>query len=126
MGNFQIKVDLLKLQGAAMQDMRATDGSVKRCVVIPIWEARLYEGKKGTYLDLRAVELRTPQYEDTHLVKQSVTAERYNAMNEEERTNIPIVGNMRPTRGTAQGQTQRTGSELPPLGGYREPEDLPL
>lgn len=126
MGNFQIKIDLLKLQGAVVQDMRAADGSVKRCVVIPVWEAGVYEGKKGVYLDLRAVELRTPQYEDTHLVKQSVTSERYNAMSEEERNNIPIVGNLRPARGIAQGQNQGMGSQLPPLGGYQEPEDLPL
>lgn len=98
MADFQIKVDLLKLQGAAIKDMTAADGRTMRCVVIPIWEAGIYEGKKGVYLDLRAVETQNPQYEDTHFVKQSVTREKYSAMTEEQREAIPIVGNLKPVR----------------------------
>lgn len=103
MANFTISADLLKLQGAAIQDLRAADGSVKRCVVIPIWDAGLYEGKKGVYLDMTAIELSSPRYEDTHLVKQSLTYERYKQMTEQERENIPILGGLRSAKSAKKG-----------------------
>ena len=124
MKNYQLSIDLLKLHGAALQDLRAADGGVKRCLVIPVWDAGLYEGKKGVYLDLRAVELQNPQFEDTHFVKQSLTTERYKSMSEEERSAMPIIGNLRPAKSYTNNQQQ--GQPLPPMGGYTAPVDLDL
>lgn len=124
MSNFQLSIDLLKLQGAALQDLRAADGSVKRCLVLPLWEAGLYEGTKGVYLDLRAVELQNPQFEDTHFVKQSVSADRYKAMSEEERSAMPIIGNLRPAKSYANNPQQV--QPLPPMGGYTAPDKLEI
>lgn len=122
MSNYQLSIDLLKLQGAALQDMKAADGSVKRCLVIPVWDAGLYEGKKGVYIDLRAVELKNPQFEDTHFVKQTLSFERYKSMSEDERSAMPIIGNLRTAKSLANNQQQ--GQPLPKIGGYTAPDDL--
>lgn len=74
MGNFQIKIDVSKID-----------------------KNSLYKGEKGTYLTLDCIELKqTGQYGDTHMVKQVYSKEAYSVMSEERRKAIPILGNMKP------------------------------
>lgn len=94
MTNFSIKADLLKIKGAFLTNLKRKT-AVKRCLVIPIDEAGLYLGEKGCYLNMTAVEMREPKYDDTHVIKVSVPKEQYNAMSEDERRRIPILGGMR-------------------------------
>lgn len=94
MSIYSIKADLLKIKGAFLTNLKG-ETAVKRCLVIPIDEAGLYLGEKGCYLNLTSAEMREPKYGDTHVVKVSVPKEQYEAMSEDERRNIPIIGGMR-------------------------------
>ena len=94
MANFSIKIDLLKLQKAFLTNLKGKTAT-KRCLIIPVDEAGLYVGEKGVYMNLTAIEMREPKYSETHCVKVSLDKERYEAMSDEERNALPIIGGMR-------------------------------
>lgn len=94
MANYWLKIDLLKLQGACVMNLKGRT-QTKRCLVVPIDDSRLYLGEKGIYLDLTAIELQNQQYSDTHCLKQQLSREEYDAMSDEERRALPILGGMR-------------------------------
>lgn len=93
MANFSIKADLLKIKGAAMINLKGKTAT-NRCLVIPVDDSGLFVGEKGVYLNMTAVEMREPRYGDTHCVKINLDRDTYNALSEEERKNIPILGGM--------------------------------
>ena len=95
MANYSIKADLLKLQGAFVTNIKGKT-ETKRCLVIPVDDARLYVGQKGCYLNMTAIEMQNSQYGDTHCIKQNLDREVYKAMTEEQRNAMPIIGSMRP------------------------------
>lgn len=95
MSNSSIKVNLLQLAGAFVTNLKGKTAT-KRCLVIPVDDARLYVGQKGCYLNLTAIEMQNSQYGDTHCVKQNLEKSVYEAMTDEERRAMPIIGSMRP------------------------------
>jgi len=95
--NYSIRQDLLKLNGAFVTNLKGKTAT-KRCLVIPIDDARLYLGQKGCYLDMVAMEMQSSKYGDTHFLKQNLDKDTYESMTEEERKNRPILGSMRPLK----------------------------
>lgn len=94
MGRISGKINLAALKNAAI----ITSGQNKDvdCIIIPIAQNHLFRSDKGAvYLDLIGFE--TPndkrKGKDTHLVKQSLSKEVQDAMSEEEKKAIPILGN---------------------------------
>ena len=93
MANFSIKLDLQKIQGAFVTNLQGKSAT-KTCICIPIEDAGLFLGKQGCYLDLTAIELREPKYDDTHCVKQQLNKERYQKLTDDERKAMPILGGL--------------------------------
>lgn len=123
MGNFGIKIDLLKLKNSFVTNLKGK-AATKRCLVIPIDDSGVYLGKKGVYLNLTAVEMREQRYGDTHVLKQSLAKEVYQAMSEEERMAQPIFGALKPIE-SQQWQmevTQTTNA----TEAVEDPDDLPF
>lgn len=94
MSRISTKIALTKLTGATVMDITGNSGPVK-CLVIPIAMANLYEGAKDVYLDVTSFDLTNPKPDskDTHLVKQSLSKEKFAAMTDEEKRSQPIIGN---------------------------------
>lgn len=95
MANFSIKLDLLKVAGAFLTNFKGRT-QTKRCLVIPFDDSGMYLGQKGLYLDLTAIELREPQYQDTHCIKQSLPKEVFEQLTDEQKQQLPILGGLRP------------------------------
>lgn len=112
MSNFGIKIDLAKLNGAAVTELQGQNGLV-RCVVIPVDANLIFVGQKGVYLDLCAFEMENPQYESTHIIKQSLPKAVRESMTEEQRKALPIVGDLKPLRGNAGSQGAYNGGYAP-------------
>lgn len=112
MSNFGIKLDLLKLKGAAVTELQTPTG-VKRCLVIPVDENNIFVGQKGVYLDLCAFEMKNPQYEATHTIKQSLPKAVRDSMTEEQRKALPIVGDLKPLG-------NNNGAQAAYQGGYSQ------
>lgn len=93
MANYSIKTDLLKLAGAFVTNLKGKTAT-KQCLVIPVEDAALFVGKSGVYLNLTAIEMKESRYGDTHCIKQSLDRARYDALSEEERKKLPILGGM--------------------------------
>lgn len=125
MANYSIKADLLKVQGAFLTNIKGKTAT-KQCICIPIEGSGLYAGAKGVYLNLTAVELREPKYEDTHLVRQNIGADEYRAMSEEERRAIPILGGMKELAQAARSTVLEEASAQSTVQVDGETDDLPF
>lgn len=55
MGNFGIKIDLLKLKNSFVTNLKGK-AATKRCLVIPIDDSGVYLGEKGVYLNLQPLK----------------------------------------------------------------------
>lgn len=124
MGNFSIKEDLLKLRGAFITNFKGRT-ETKRCLVIPVDDSGLYVGEKGVYLNLTAIEMENPQYKETHCIKQSIDKEIYEALSEEQRQALPIIGGMRPLVKKAAPQ-KNVGSTFDGAQAVENTNDLPF
>lgn len=109
MSNFNIRLDLLRLQGTFTRNLQGKTAT-KRCIIIPIDDnPGVYLGEKGCYLNLSAYETQNNQYGDTHMVKQNLPKEVRERMTEDERRSQPVLGNMAPMQpqgGTVSGTMQ--------------------
>ena len=95
----------------------------KDYLIIPVKEANLYKGEKGIYLDFQgwAFENKQENSKDTHIVKQSLPKKVYEAMNEEQRRAMPIIGTLIDWGGSSRGESDAVESE-----GTLEMDDLPF
>lgn len=94
MSNFSISIDLLKIQGAFLRNLKGKTAT-KKCIIIPVEEHQgLYVGEKGCYLNLTAIEMREPKYRDTHCIKPNLHKDEREAMTEEEQRALPILGGL--------------------------------
>ncbi len=111
--NYSIRIDLARLCGA-----RFVSIGNKRYIAIPTEENKaVYVGGRGVYLNLFARELQDSKYGDSHFVKENFSSEAYNAMSQEERRDIPILGNLRPFKGSemnAEMVNAQFDDDLPP------------
>ena len=77
------------------REMTGKDGSKVKCLIIPIKENNLFEGEKGVYLDITAIEIKNKvgDSKETHLLKKSLPKEIYDNLTDAEREAMPILGN---------------------------------
>lgn len=94
--NFSIRIDLLKIKGAFMRNLKGKQ-ETKRCLIIPVDDADgFYVGEKGCYLNMAAIEMQEPKYKDTHFIKPELPKEQRETMTEEELHAVPIIGSLHP------------------------------
>ena len=95
--NYSLKIDVKKLNKAFVYNIHGKSEKVE-CICIPTSE--FYKGKNGElYCNIEAVERKTVgQYGDTHMAKQQLEKSSYSALTEEQKKNIPIIGNMQPSK----------------------------
>lgn len=92
--NYGIKIDLLKLKGAFMRNLQGKSAT-KKCIIIPVDDCDgMFLGEKGCYLNMTAIEMQNPQYSDTHCIKPDIPKEQREAMTDEQRNAIPIIGGL--------------------------------
>lgn len=96
MSNYNFKLDLSKFNGFGKITLQGQSGQKKRCVVLPIEDNSIFEGDKGTYLDLVCFETPNSEY-GSHMVTVSKTKEEQEHEKQTgERVRKPIVGNLKP------------------------------
>lgn len=75
MENYGIKIDLLKLKGAFMRNLKGAN-ETKRCLILPVDDCDgVFLGEKGCYLNMTAIGLTEPKFKDTHCVKVNIPKE---------------------------------------------------
>lgn len=124
MSNISGKINLRQLL-SVMTKMKGKNGEVDG-VFIPIDANHLYRGENGAiYLDITGFEIkeRKADRKDTHLVKQALPKEVYDAMTEEQKKETPILGNL-----IVWGHREPAPQEFADAGGAPEPieDDLPF
>ena len=91
MSRISIKINLAQLKHALMTTPKGAE-----VIVIPIKDNHLFKSEKGNiYLDLVAWELKNKKEDvkDTHIVKQSFSKDALAEMPEDQKQNLPILGN---------------------------------
>ena len=120
--DYSLKVRLTQLTGAFVKDLTGRTAT-KKCIIIPVDDNPcMYVGEKDVYLNITAFATDSQQYGDTHMLKPNLPKDIYQAMTQEQRDALPILGNMRPLI-KGQAITQTVSSEQ----SESEPqEDLPF
>lgn len=114
MSNYNFKLDLSKFNGFGKITLQGQSGQKKRCIVIPIEDNQVFEGEKGTYIDLVCFETPNSEY-GSHMVTISKTKEEQEKEKQTgERIRKPIVGNLKPF-----------GSQAAPAEEYEVPTQQP-
>ena len=95
MSNITGSINLSKLKSALMK-IKNKKGDLVECVVIPINDNYLVKGKEGgVYLNIIGYDMeQKPNRKDTHMVKQSVPKEHFEKFTDEQKKEVPILGNM--------------------------------
>lgn len=93
MSNFSTKLNLAALKHTR-KILKGQSGDID-CLIIPIDANNLFKGEKGLYLDLYHIEVKNPAegQKSTHLVKQNLPKEMYEALSDDEKKAMPILGN---------------------------------
>jgi hypothetical protein len=95
MSNLNINLNLKTLKNTAIVHLKGKTAT-KQCIAIPISDNDLFIGEKGIYLSLSAWENSNLRDGKTHLVKQSFSKKVRDAMTDEERRSLPILGDVKP------------------------------
>lgn len=112
MANYGIRIDLLKLQGAFMRNLKGSTAT-KRCLIVPVDDCdSIFLGEKGCYLNMTGIEMENPQFNDTHCIKGDLPKEKRDSLTDEQKRAIPILGGMRPLQPKPQPSMQ-VGGEVP-------------
>ena len=98
-------------------------GKTVKCIVIPMEQNHLFYSEKGNvYLDLVCFDLKEPKEDQTHLVKQSLNKKVRDAMSDEERNAVPLMGSL--------NNREATGNDVPDntadVEALRADDDLPF
>ncbi len=93
--NYNIKQNLAAFKHV-VRKMKNKAGEMVDCVIIPLEANHVFTGEKGLWVDLTAIAVKKPQFDDTHILKQGLPKEVYEAMTDEQKKNTPIFGNMGP------------------------------
>lgn len=127
MANFSIRINLKKLNQAGLVNIKGKDGRTRRCVVIPTDVNReIFVGEKNIYFNLSAFETKeVSQFGDTHMLKGNLDKEAFEALSEEERRNLPILGNMKPLERKVQ-EMQAASISDSAISVADEEDDLPF
>lgn len=93
MENLNIKINLSKLNGVVKIHSEKKNADY---IAIPIKENFLYQGVKGTYLNLTAFQQKEEKFGDSHYIKNQIPSDVYNKMTDEEKKNQCILGSCKP------------------------------
>lgn len=116
MENFNIKLNLAAYKHV-VTTLKRKDGSEVKGIFIPIAENHVYPGEKGMWSDLTAIAVKEPRFDDTHIVKQGLPKEIYEALTAQQKLETPIFGNMGPWK------TNRNVAEVVE---HNDDDDLPF
>lgn len=95
--NYNIKLDLAKLNKVAAVNLTGKTGEKVKCVVIPVEDNDIFLSEKGgIYLDLTAIAMKEERYGQTHLIKKSIPSDIYKELSDEFKKNQPIIGALKP------------------------------
>jgi hypothetical protein len=110
--NYSMRIDLLKIKGAFMRNLTSPKtGVTKRCLIIAVDDAEgMFLGEKGCYLNMTAVEMKEPKFNDTHCIKPDLPKEIREAMTEEQKKAVPILGGLHAIEPSPQAQMAVTGT----------------
>lgn len=123
--NYNGKLNMLAFKNACIGNL-SLKGEKKRCLVIPIEDANLFEGKKGVYFNFTMRATSNSQYGDSHFITQDLPKQVRDAMSDEEKKSQPFFGNIKPQEGYQTRGEHHTTTEMKLYNDDNPNDDLPF
>lgn len=99
MSHYAIKLDLSKLKHV-VRELKTESGRTAKVILLDVASNNIFLSDKGSiYLDLVAFENKEIKFDNTHSLKQSLSAEIRKNMTAEQIKTMPFLGNMKPIGG---------------------------
>lgn len=116
MSNLSISLNLANLK-SAIREFKSAEGGTYKALVIPIQKNQMIEGAKGgVYINLIAFarKERKEGENSTHIIKQSFPKDTLEAMSDDEKKALPILGDLIDwaTYGKAQADSAAANDEM--------------
>jgi hypothetical protein len=92
--NQEIKINLTKISGSFVHNLKGKTGTVKSCLIIPLENSGLYMEDGKVYIKVIGQEL-TQKKGQTHLCKLAIDYDQYMHLTEAERNALPIIGGIK-------------------------------
>ncbi len=93
--NYNVKLNMAAFKHV-VRKMKNKAGVEQECIIIPLEANHLFKGDKGLYVDITAIAVKEPKFDDTHILKQGLPKEIYDALTDDQKKQTPIFGNMGP------------------------------
>lgn len=127
--SLDIKINLGKLRHTVITTQKNT-----KCIVIPIVENDIYEGKDGNsfYFSMTGWEIDVEKqkvennFKNTHLVKQKFRKDKLASMSDDEKKALPILGNVTCYVGGGQNETPVHTTSVSADDFSKNNDDLPF
>ena len=100
MENFNLKLNICGFVHT-VRKMKSKSGEMIDVIILPIDANHVFKGEKGMYVDITAIAVANPKFDDTHILKQSLPKEVYEKLSDEDKKKTPIFGNMAPWKKNA-------------------------
>lgn len=95
--SYLMSINLMRLKGVSLKDMKNKSGKVMKCVIIPVEPNNFYVSARGdVYVGLTAYAAKEDFEHGTHEIKRSLSKEESQGMTTEDRKRLPNIGTMRP------------------------------
>lgn len=109
--DFFMSIELTKYKGASVQDLKFNGQPVK-CVIIPIEGNAITVMESGrAFANISVKDKNTvDKYGNSHYLRPYYTKEGFKSLSEEDRKNIPFLGNLKPSNYNSAPQNTQTNS----------------
>lgn len=122
MANYNISINLTALHNACVTTLKGKQGVPVKCVIIPVADNNLIEGKNGVYLSANAWETEGNQYGNSHMIKLSATKEQRATLPKDQLNAYQcILGNAKPIEFIKKNEGSSTPAPVKEVAA----EDLP-
>lgn len=109
MGNLQFSLKANKIHKAFVKEIQGKS-ETKKCLCIPV--DTMFEGRDGDlYINFDCIEKQSDY--STHFIKQQLSKDDYNALNDEQKKQIPIIGNLQNKKSSTDVKTEKKKDDVP-------------
>ncbi len=99
-GLYRLKLNLMKMRNAALQELKVDESTTKQCVIIPVEDNKIFVSEKtgSAYVDFDCIPRKKMQFFQSHLVKLRYPEDEFAQLTLEEANDLKTIGSLSPVK----------------------------